>query len=88
MISQASKRLAGGIFITGLTLIGFGVLIYVMPKLFASIAAFFFFVIGIGTCGTALKMFFAQRQIDKTIHESEEYRDNVKIRIEHHDENL
>jgi hypothetical protein len=88
MISQTSRRLAGGIFVTGLAMISFGLLIYVMPKFFATIAAFFFFIIGFGTCGTAIKMFIAQRQIDKTIHKSEEYRENVKIRIEHHDENL
>jgi uncharacterized membrane protein len=85
VISQASRRIAGGILATGLMLIGFGLLIYLMPKLFATIAAIIFFVAGIGTCITALKIFMAQRQIDKgTNNESTEYRKNVRIRIEEH----
>ena len=85
VISQASRRIAGGIFATGLMLIGFGLLIYLMPKFFATLAAIVFFAAGIGTCITALKIFMAQRQIDKgTNNESTEYRKNVRIRIEEH----
>ncbi|MGB7581792.1 MAG: hypothetical protein WBL85_05020 [Sedimentisphaerales bacterium] len=85
VISQASRRIAGGIFATGLMLIGFGLLIYLMPKLFATIAAILFFVAGIGTCVTAVKIFAVQRRIDKNINnESTEYRENVRIRIEDH----
>ena len=85
VISQASRRLAGGIFTTGLMLIGFGLLIYMMPKFFATLAAMVFFAVGIGTCITALKIFMAQRRIDKNINnESTEYRENVRIRIEEH----
>jgi uncharacterized membrane protein len=85
VISQASRRIAGGIFATGLMLIGFGLLIYIMPKFFATLAAIVFFITGIGTCITALKIFMAQRQIDKgTNNESDEYRKNVRIRIEDH----
>jgi uncharacterized membrane protein len=85
VISQASRRIAGGIFATGLMLIGFGLLIYLMPKFFATLAAIVFFIAGIGTCITALKIFMAQRQIDKgTNNESTEYRKNVRIRIEEH----
>jgi hypothetical protein len=85
VISQASRRLAGGIFTTGLMLIGFGLLIYVYPKFFATLAAIVFFAAGLGTCITALKIFMAQRQIDKgTNNESTEYRKNVRIRIEEH----
>ena len=89
VISQASRRLAGGIFATGLMLIGFGLLIYLMPKLFATIAAIIFFVAGIGTCITALKIFMAQRQIDKgTNSEPDEYRKNVQIHTEERYDNL
>jgi CHASE2 domain-containing sensor protein len=85
IISQASRRLAGGIFAIGLVLIGFGLLIYLLPKLFATLAAMVFFVVGIGTCITAVKIFAAQRHIDKEINkESGEYRENVRIRIEQH----
>ena len=85
VISQASRRIAGGIFATGLMLIGFGLLIYLMPKFFATLAAIVFFVAGIGTCVTAVKIFAAQHRIDKNINkESNEYRENVRIRIEDH----
>ena len=85
VISQASRRIAGGIFATGLMLIGFGLLIYLYPKFFATLAAMVFFAAGLGTCVTALKIFAAQRRIDKNINkESNEYRENVRIRIEDH----
>jgi CHASE2 domain-containing sensor protein len=83
IISQASRRLAGGIFAIGLVLIGFGLLIYLLPKLFATLAAMVFFVVGIGTCITSLKIFVAQHRINKEINnDSDEYRKNVRIRIE------
>jgi hypothetical protein len=89
VISQASRRLAGGIFATGLMLIGFGLLIYLMPKLFATLAAIVFFVTGIGTCITALKIFITQRQINKEVNdESDDYRKNVRIHTEERYDNL
>ena len=85
IISQASRRLAGGMLATGLALISFGLLIYLLPKFFATLAALIFFVAGIGTCITAIKIFFAQRQIDKaTGDESNEYRENVQIHVKNH----
>jgi len=85
VVSQASRRIAGGIFATGLMLIGFGLLIYVYPKFFATLAAMVFFVAGLGTCITALKIFAAQHRMNKNINnESNEYRENVRIRIEDH----
>jgi len=80
MVTQASRKVAGGIFATGLMLIGFGVLIYVMPKLFATLAALVFFAAGLATCMTALKIFSFQYRINRDIsHESNEYRKNVRI---------
>jgi uncharacterized membrane protein len=85
VISQASRRIAGGIFATGLMLIGFGLLIYLYPKFFATLAAMVFFAVGLGTCITALKIFAAQHRMNKNINnESTEYRENVRIRIEDH----
>jgi len=86
MISQASKRVASGIFATGLGLIAFGVLIFLLPVLFAAIAAIFFCVMGFGACVTALKIYITQRAIDKQIrredNESSGYRENVRIKTE------
>jgi hypothetical protein len=85
VISQASRKIAGGIFATGLMLIGFGLLIYIYPNFFATLAAIVFFVTGLGTCLTALKIFAAQHRMNKNINnESNEYRENVRIRIEDH----
>jgi hypothetical protein len=83
VISQASRKIAGGIFATGLMLIGFGLLIYLYPKFFATLAAIVFFVTGLGTCITALKIFTAQHRMNRNINnESTDYRENVRIRIE------
>ena len=83
IISQASRRLASGIFTTGLLLIGFGLLIYLYPKFFATLAAMVFFAAGLGTCITAIKIFAAQHRLNKRINnEANEYRENVRIKID------
>ena len=84
-ISQASRNFAAGLFITGLLLIGFGFLVYILRDLFAVLAAIVFFVAGIGCGITALKIFLFQRRIDK-VDSSEPYRENVRIHIEEHHE--
>ena len=84
-ISQASKSVAAGIFITGLLLIGFGFLIYVLKEIFAILAAIVFCVAGAGCLITAVKIFMAQRKLDKISSEdSQDYRENVQIHIEEH----
>jgi len=64
-LSQATRGVATMIFVAGLALIGFGFLIYLLPRVFATIAAIVFFVVGIGCLSTAFKIFWAQRKIDK-----------------------
>jgi len=83
-ISQASRAFAAGIFIIGLLLIGFGLLIYLLPKFFATLAAIVFFVAGIGCATTATKIFLAQRGIERRLGGGDEdgYRRNVQIHIE------
>lgn len=84
-ISQASKSVAAGIFIVGLLLIGFGVIIAALPEIFAYLAAAVFFFAGIGSCVTAVKIFLAQRKLDKiTSEDPTDYRENVHIHIEEH----
>jgi hypothetical protein len=81
-ISQASKNIATGIFIVGLLLVGFGILILALPELFAMLAALVFFIVGIGCGVTAIKIFLAQRQLDKiNSDDSQGYRKNVQIHI-------
>jgi len=83
MVSQASRTAAAGIFIVGLVLVGFGFMIYLLPKFFATLAAIVFFVGGIGCGVTGVKIFLAQRKLDKFVSDdSGEYRENVHVRIE------
>ena len=84
-ISQASRSIAAGIFIVGLLLIGFGVIIIALPELFAMVAAVIFFIAGVGCGVTAIKIFLAQRQLNKINSDgSDDYRENVQIHIEEH----
>jgi hypothetical protein len=87
-ISNASKSIAAGIFVLALILIGFGVLILALPELFAILAAVVFFIAGAGCAGTALKIYLAQRHIDRITRDdsSTDYRENVRIHIEENDD--
>ena len=85
VISRASRNFAAGLFITGLLLIGFGFLIYVLRDLFAILFAIVFVVAGIGCGITAVKIFWAQHKMDKAMSDdAEPYRKNVRIHIEEH----
>ena len=82
-ISQASRNLATGIFITGLLLIGFGFLIWVLRELFAILFAIIFCIGGIGCIGTAIKIFWSARRFEKMNSDgSNVYRENVQIHTE------
>ena len=86
VISQMSRNFAAGLFIVGLLLIGFGFLVYILRDLFAILASIVFFVAGIGCGITAVKIFWAQRKLDRA-NSPEAYRENVQIHAEeHHDE--
>ena len=83
MISQASRRIAATIFIVGLLLIGFGVIILALPEIFAFLAAAVFFIAGIGCGVTAVKIFWVQRKFaNLNRDESQDYRQNVQIHSE------
>jgi len=85
VVSQASRTVAAGMFIVGLLLIGFGVIIAALPEVFAYLAAAMFFLAGIGCGVTAVKIFWAQRKLDKAASDdSSDYRKNVRIHIENH----
>jgi hypothetical protein len=77
--SQATKGAAVFVFIIGLLLIGFGVVIIAFPEIFAFLAAMIFFIAGIGCAGTALKIFLASRRMRNNDTPPNEYRDNVRI---------
>ena len=81
--SQASRAVAGWIFIVGLLLVGFGVIIIALPEIFALLAAVVFFIAGVSCLVIAVKIFLAQRKLDKINYEySKEERKNVQIHID------
>ncbi len=81
VISQASRNFAAGLFITGLLLIGFGFLVYILRDLFAILASIVFFVVGLACGTTAVKIFLVQRKLDKMDSDdgAMDYRKNVRI---------
>jgi uncharacterized membrane protein YciS (DUF1049 family) len=86
-LSRASRAVAATIMIVGLLLVGFGVLIAALPEFFAYLAAGVFFIAGLGCGITAIKIFWAQSQIDRAgENEPQVYRQNVRIHTQHPDE--
>ncbi len=80
VLSQASRTMASGILAVGLLLVGFGVVIIALPELFAYLAATVFFLVGAGCTATAVKIFWAQRRIDRlNADDLDVYRKNVRI---------
>jgi uncharacterized membrane protein HdeD (DUF308 family) len=85
VLSQASRTMASGIMVVGLLLIGFGVIIVALPQVFAYLAAMVFFVAGLGGAATAVKIFWAQRRIDRcNADDLDVYRKNVRIHTGEH----
>lgn len=78
-VSQASKGVAMAIFVVGLLLTGFGVLIFAFPRVFATLAAMVFFIMGFASIGTAARIWWTQRQIDR-YEQQQNYRENVRVR--------
>jgi protein-S-isoprenylcysteine O-methyltransferase Ste14 len=87
MISQTSRAFAAGVFIVGLVLMGFGFMIFLLPRFFATLAALVFFVAGLVCAATSTRIFMAQRKLDQMSNEdSAAYRSNVRVRIEEYQE--
>jgi len=85
VVSQASKTVATGMFVAGLLLVGFAVIIAALPEIVGYLAAAIFFIAGIGCGATAIKIFWAQRKLDKAGSDhSGGYRENVQIHVEEH----
>jgi Na+-transporting methylmalonyl-CoA/oxaloacetate decarboxylase gamma subunit len=84
-VSQASRTFAAGALIVGLLLMGLGVTILALPEVFAFLAALVFFIGGIGCAITAVKIFLAQRKLDKMASDDlQGCRKNVHIHSEEH----
>ena len=86
--SQAGKSLAKGSLLTGLLLIGFGMLVFWLRDLFAFLAAAIFFMAGFSAIGYAIRMFMASRKIEQQGKDGQTvYRENVEVHYPHDDAN-
>ena len=75
--------MAAGIFIVGMLLMGFGFMIYLLPKLFATLAALFFFFLGACCFVMAIKLLWVQHRLNKLGRDDgSDYRENVRIHVE------
>ena len=83
--SQATKGLAKGSFFSGLFLIGFGMLVFVLRDLFAFLAAGMFFLAGFSAIGYAIRLFFRLGAMNRGQRRHDDvYRENVQIHDENH----
>jgi len=76
---QTAKTLAKTGLITGLLLIGFGMLVFILRDLFALLAAAVFFVAGFSAIGYAVRMFILRYKMKKS---DQSGRENVRIHID------
>jgi len=74
--SQATGAMAKGSLITGLLLIGFGMLVFILRDVFAFLAAAIFFMAGFSAIGYAIRLWIIQYKLKKS---GDEYRRNVEI---------
>lgn len=86
-LSQATKSIAGWIFVLGLIIIGFGMLVLLLRDIFIFVAAGLFFVAGFGVMSYAVRLFIAACRMGKDINGNSPnvYRENVKIHSDHGD---
>lgn len=78
--NQISKGFAKGLFVTGLLLIGFGILVWIFRQVLAIIAAMIFMVVGVGCCFNAVRIFLAARKSEKFDNGGRS--DNIKIHMD------
>jgi len=87
-LSQATRGVAAWIFMAGLFLVGFGLLVILLQDVFVFIAAGLFFLFGFWVMVYAVKLYLAARRMGKSVGDegAEAYRQNVNVRIEHRQE--
>lgn len=79
LFSRTTRSIAKGSFFTGLFLIGFGMLVFVLRDVFAFIAAGIFFMAGFSAILYSIKLFWASYQMRKSGDSRDGHRDNVRI---------
>ena len=76
---QATRGMAKGALITGLILIGLGMLVWVLKEIFTIIAMILFFMAGFSAIGWSIRLFILQWKMrkDKSV-----YREGVEVHFE------
>lgn len=80
LASQTGRNVAMGLFVVGLLLIGFAMLVWVLKEFFAFVAAGVFVLAGLWCCVNAGKIFFATRSNSRG-----DGRRNVRVHIHESD---
>ena len=80
-LSEATKSISAWIFVVGLMLVGFGLLILLLSEIFIYVAAGLFFLAGAGVMMHAVKLFFAARRMGGPLGDDsrDAHRENVRI---------
>ncbi len=73
---EATRGMAKGALVTGLFLIGFGMLVFILRDLFAFLAAAIFFMAGFSAIGYAIRLFIVQYKMKNS---GSVYREGVEI---------
>ena len=79
---QATKGMAKWALITGLILIGLGMLVWVLKEIFAIIAMILFFMAGFSAIGWSIRLFILQWKMRK---DNSVYREGVEVHFEDSD---
>ena len=86
-MSRASRNLAGGIFMLGLSLIAIGFLVWVLRGIFVMIFSILFYAFGIGCIIFAAKILLTARKFNKAMHDNDSgHRDGVRIHVKEYHE--
>ena len=80
--NQLSRGFAKGLFILGLLLIGFGILVWIFKEVLALIAAAIFMLVGVGCCFNAVRIFFISWKSGRKDNDDNGRSDNVRVRID------
>jgi hypothetical protein len=79
--SGISKGFAKGLFVTGLLIFGFGLLVWIFRQVLAVIAAAIFMVVGVVCCLNAIRIYYISWKSSRNDNNAGRS-DNVKIHIE------
>lgn len=82
-LTRATAGAAAAVFVIGMLLLGFALLIYALRALFGMIVSVFFVAAGISTIGFSIKLLIASKKIGDMSKDSQAYRENVQIHRGH-----